>query len=189
MSPPEPAPVNPSSPAPAWELRRAGADDAPAFARMMAQSEVFGQLLQLPHPDAELWRQRLLDQRKPGQPDIHLVAVAGDQVVGSAGLHMASPMLRRRHAMSLGIAVALDWHGQGIGSALLTALCDYADNWLGILRLELTVFADNLAAQALYRKFGFEPEGRLRAFALRDGELVDAVAMARLHPRPPRLPA
>lgn len=189
---PTETPTKPATtpPAAGWQLRRAVPEDAPAFVRMMADPEVFGQLLQLPHPDAEFWRQRLQDQRsQAGRGDLHLVALAGDEVVGSAGLHVASPMPRRRHAMSLGISVARGWQGRGVGSALMAALCDQADNWLGVLRLELTVFADNQPAQALYRKFGFEPEGRLRAFALRDGALVDALAMARLHPRPPRLPA
>ena len=172
---------------PGLRLRRATPDDAPAFVRMMEAPEVFGNLLQLPHPDEAAWRQRLADQRKPGQADIHLVALMDDELVGSASLHPAGVPLRRRHAMGLGISVAQPWHGRGIGSALRAALCDYADNWVGLLRLELTVFADNTAAQALYRKHGFVEEGRMRAFALRDGVYVDAVAMARLHPQPPRL--
>ena len=44
---------------------------------------------------------------------------------------------------------------------------------------------DVRAAIGLYRKFGFETEGRHRGFALRDGRYVDAFAMARLHPDPP----
>ncbi len=36
---------------------------------------------------------------------------------------------------------------------------DLADNWLNLQRLELTVYSDNAAAIALYRKFGFEQEG------------------------------
>jgi putative acetyltransferase len=51
----------------------------------------------------------------------------------------------------------------------------------------LTVYTDNAGAIALYRKFGFVDEGVHRAFALRDGVYVDALAMARLHPNPPRL--
>jgi putative acetyltransferase len=89
--------------------------------------------------------------------------------------------------MMLGISVAREAHGQGVGSALMAAMCDYADRWAGVLRLELTVYADNAAAIALYRKFGFFVEGTHRAYALRDGRYADAIAMARLHPDPPRL--
>ena len=48
-----------------------------------------------------------------------------------------------------------------------------------------TRLADNDAAIALYRKFGFEIEGTHRAYALRDGAYVDVHAMSRLHPNPP----
>jgi len=51
---------------------------------------------------------------------------------------------------------------------------------LRIDRIELTVFADNPAAVALYKKFGFEIEGTGRNFALRNGEYVDAYYMARM---------
>ncbi len=80
-----------------------------------------------------------------------------------------------------------DWQGQGVGSALMQAALDLADNWLNLTRVELTVYTDNAAAIALYTKFGFEIEGTHRAFALRDGVFVDAHAMARLHPAPPQL--
>ncbi|RWX24231.1 GNAT family N-acetyltransferase, partial [Rhizobium leguminosarum] len=46
--------------------------------------------------------------------------------------------------------------------------------------LELTVYTDNDVAIGLYRKFGFEQEGLLRAFGFRSGEYVDAYTMARL---------
>ena len=51
-----------------------------------------------------------------------------------------------------------------------------------------SMHTQNEPAIALYRKFGFVEEGRHRGFALRDGEYVDALAMARLHPRPPAWP-
>jgi putative acetyltransferase len=76
------------------------------------------------------------------------------------------------------------WHGRGVGSLLMQSLCELADRWLGLLRLELEVYADNEPAQRLYRRFGFEPEGVHRAFALRDGRFVDALSMARLNPAP-----
>jgi L-phenylalanine/L-methionine N-acetyltransferase len=70
----------------------------------------------------------------------------------------------------------------------MTGLLDWADNWAAVLRIELTVFTDNARAIALYQRHGFAQEGVMRAYALRDGAYADALAMARLHPRPPALP-
>lgn len=167
-------------------IRRAAPDDAPAVARYMADEAVFGELLQLPYPDEARWRKRLESSSTPGAVDLHLVAVRDAQVVGAAGLFVPTPAVRRRHAASLGISVARDAQGQGVGSALMAALIDYADRWAGLTRLELTVWADNRVAQALHRKFGFEEEGRLRGYGLRAGAYVDALTMARLIAPPHR---
>ncbi len=169
-------------------LRRATADDAAAFARVMGDPAVYPGLMQLPYPSEERWRGWLAELQQPGKTDLLLLAERGGDVLGSAGLHPAHASQRRRHAMMLGLSVLPQAQRQGVGSALMQALCDYADRWAHVLRLELTVFVDNAPAIALYRKFGFETEGTHRAYALRDGVYVDALAMARLHPNPPRLP-
>jgi len=66
----------------------------------------------------------------------------------------------------------------------MEAVLEVADNWMNLRRIELTVYADNEAAQRLYRKFGFEVEGRLRDYAVRDGVFADAMSMARLRAYP-----
>jgi len=168
-------------------IRRVRTSDAESMAQLMSEPEVLGGLLQLPYPSVEAWRTRLAEWDTPGRNDLMLVADSEGRVVGSAGLHPASTALRRRHALTMGISVAKEWQRQGIGSRLMAAVVDAADRWLGCLRIELQVYTDNAAAIALYRKFGFELEGTHRAFALRDGRYVDAHAMARLHPNPPRI--
>jgi putative acetyltransferase len=166
-------------------LRRATTADAEAFARMMADDAVYPGLMQLPFPSAELWATRLADNNTPARAEhLHLVAERDGELVGSAGLH-PMPQLRRRHAALLGISVARQAQRQGVGMALMQALCRYADDWGQILRIELTVFADNAPAIALYRRHGFEPEGTLRGYALRQGVYEDVLSMARWHPRPP----
>ena len=169
-------------------IRRARAADAEDFCQMMAEPEVYAALMQLPMPSVEMWRKRLAESEEGRDGHLHLVAERGGHVVGSAGLH-PSPQLRRRHCAALGISVALQAQGQGVGKVLLQALCDYADNWAQLLRLELTVFTDNQRAIALYRRCGFVHEGMHRAYALRQGQYADVHAMARLHPHPPTLPA
>ncbi len=174
-------------------IRRATVDDAAAFARILGDPAVYPNLMQLPYTNEPIWRARLAESTAPGRGDLILVAervVDGlAEVVGSAGLHPISPLPRLRHAAMIGISVAREAQGQGVGTALMQALCDVADRWMQVLRIQLEVYTDNAAAAALYRKFGFELEATHRGYALRDGAYVDSHAMARLHPNPPAMPA
>ena len=167
---------------PVLAVRRAEVRDAEAMQAIFASPKARAGTLQMPYPSLDLWRKRIAETPAG---DFVLVCEADGEVVGNCGLHATSSSPRRRHAGTLGMSIRDDWQGRGVGSALMTAAIDLADHWLAFRRLELTVYVDNAAALALYRKFGFEVEGTLRQYALRDGVLVDAYTMARLRPPPP----
>jgi putative acetyltransferase len=152
--------------------------DVEAVAEVMAGRRVVAGTLQLPWRSVEERRERLVQR----SPDVHrLVAEVESRVVGVASLHLQTGP-RRRHCGDIGMAVHDDFQGRGVGSALMAALIDLADNWLGLRRLELYVYVDNAPAIRLYEKFGFVSEGTARDFAFRDGRYVDALSMARLRP-------
>jgi len=166
---------------PAITIRRAAVSDAEAIQATFATPKAMAGTLQLPFPTVEMWRKRLADV--PAD-DFLLVAEVAGEVVGNLGLHLASKSPRRRHAAGIGLSVRDDWHGRGVGTALMTAAIDLADNWLNYTRLELTVYTDNAAALALYRRFGFGIEGTLKSYAFRGGRFIDAYTMARISPLP-----
>jgi len=181
--------IIPNLPRPAamgLSVRRTRVADAEAFARMMSQPAVYPNLLQMPWASTDHWQARLTESCAAGSPHVQIVAEADGTVVGAAGLHPVGASPRKRHSMALGINVDADWHGRGVGTLLMQSLCDYADNWLGLLRIELDVYADNLRAQSLYQRFGFVREGVHRCDAMRDGVFVDSWSMARLNPAPLR---
>ena len=161
------------------EIRRAEPNDHVAITRIFSAPEVIRATLQLPFPSAEYWRRRLAD---PADGEYRLVASVRGEVVGVLGLHMSPNVPRRAHAASIGMAVRDDWQGRGVGNALMQAAVDLADNWLNLIRLELTVFVDNDAAIQLYQKHGFITEGTLAGFVFREGEYVDVYVMARIRP-------
>ena len=159
-------------------VRRGTVDDAEALCAVFAQPRAMAGTLQLPYPSVDHWRKRIADLPPD---DFLLVAEVDGEVVGNLGLH-ASGRGRRRHVANLGMSVHDHWQRRGVGTALLAAAIDIADNWLNYHRLRLEVYTDNAAALALYRKFGFEVEGTLREDAFRDGRYVDAFMMGRLRP-------
>lgn len=162
-------------------IRRTTAADAEAVATIFSGPRVVWGTLQLPYPSVDFWRKRLEDRLSSGT--VSLLACVEGEAVGTLGLHTHPDMPRIRHAASMGMAVRDDWQGRGIGTALVRAALDLADRWLGLTRVELLVFVDNEPAIQLYRKFGFEVEGRQKRAALRDGVYVDVLMMARLGPR------
>ena len=104
-----------------------------------------------------------------------LVAVAGPEIIGS--LHVEPS---RFGFGEIGMAVAREWRGRGVGAALLTAAIAWARE-RGLHKLSLSVFPHNAAAIALYRKFGFVEEGRrIKQYRRASGELWDALDMGLL---------
>ncbi len=102
-----------------------------------------------------------------------------DLVIGTAGLNV-SPRPRNRHTATIGIMVHKDYQEKQVGTALMQAVLDVADNWLMLVRVELTVFVDNERAIHLYEKLGFEKEGIVRKAAIRNGEYTDEYLMSRI---------
>ena len=158
-------------------VRHAEPEDYEALHRIFSGPKAVAGTLQLPFPSAEIWRRRLAD---PPEGLYSLVACVEGEVVGSIGLETSPTRLRMRHVGSIGMAVRDDWQGKGVGTALMGAALDLADNWLDLERIELRVYVDNAAGIALYENFGFEIEGTHRRLAFRNGEYVDAYSMGRL---------
>ena len=83
----------------------------------------------------------------------YLVALVGSQVVGFGGLMQTAD---EGHITTM--AVEAEFRRRSIGVRLLLALLETARE-VGVADATLEVRASNEPAQALYRRFGFAPEG------------------------------
>ena len=160
-----------------YTIRPAGPEDAAGITALRRMPGVFEQAASLPSDRSRRMEELL---RQPGQNRHFLVAVSPDNTVLGLVMLTVESNPRRRHSGGLGIMVRTGCQGQGIGTALLEAVLDLADNWLMLRRVELEVYADNQRAVRLYEKFGFEAEGRKREAAVKNGAYVDLMVMARL---------
>jgi RimJ/RimL family protein N-acetyltransferase len=85
-----------------------------------------------------------------------------------------------RMTAEVGYWIAEPFWGRGIASAALGRATMYAYTSLGLERLQAMVFEGNAASVRVLEKNGFEFEGRLRRYVLKDGRLLDAILYARL---------
>jgi RimJ/RimL family protein N-acetyltransferase len=88
---------------------------------------------------------------------------------------------RKRHTLSLALAVLEAHWGRGVGRALLAAVEEWASR-RKVHRLELSVHVTNERAVALYEKMGFAREGMKRHSLIVNGRFVDELIMSRLLP-------
>ena len=98
------------------------------------------------------------------------------ELVGHCHL-VGGSMSTELHRVSMGMGILRTHHRQGGGTQLLTAVRDWARNRPNIDWLDLGVFDDNNAAQALYLKHGFEVVGRTPDRFRVDGQALDDIAM------------
>lgn len=158
-------------------LRGIRTSDAEGMCRMSNMPAYINGSLRLPHSSLDYWQKRLAER---DLSESWIVAELDGELVG-AGAVLTNSNPRIAHIGEMVLGVADHVAGRGIGTQIMAALIDIADNWRGLRRLELDVIADNDVAIRIYKKFGFEIEGRQLKSTLRNGEFVDSFCMARLN--------
>lgn len=163
-------------------IRRLKESDYPAIAEFFDDVEVVANTSQLPYVTEEHWREHM----SPSEQRINLVADLDGRAVGHLAL-LPRQKQREKHIADLAISIHSQYHGQGIGSQLMVAALDLADNWLNMIRLELQVYSDNEAGIRLYQKYNFVTEGEHKYASFSNGRYRHLLTMARL--RLPTQPA
>lgn len=106
---------------------------------------------------------------------IYLVAEHEGQIIGHAFLE-SHTLQTLRHIADLNIAVHLGWQRKGIGRKLIEQLIERAKNTAVIEKIELNVRCSNEPAISLYKKLGFQEEGRLKnRLKVKDGYIDDLI--------------
>lgn len=170
-----------------WHVRPAHPDDAASIIALITTTvaEPVNNLLTEPGEFAMTEEQeRLFLAEQAQRPDwAAFVATPRDEPTRVIGMVTADGGRRRRairHRASVGISVAREWRGQGIGRALMQRVIAWARESGFITRLELEVLVRNETAIHLYEQLGFEREGIRRHALLRHGEYLDEFLMGLL---------
>lgn len=159
-------------------IRPAAPADAEILARAeWAIAEIPGRLAGRPGEiPVEAFTAKIVELESRGR---YVVAEREGRIVGHAMLDPL-PLQSTAHVFRLTLVVHPGHERRGIGTALLRHLVDWAEGDPRVARLELNVRETNPVAMHLYRKFGFEEEGRMRRrIRFPDGTEVDDVVMGR----------
>ena len=112
---------------------------------------------------------------------IPLVAIFGKEIIGYSAIHKYTHP-RLKGVSDMGIYIHQGFHGVGLGSAMTRLVLDLAMEH-HLHRVSLEVVEDNEIAIKLYKKFGFEVEGRLiDAYLGTDGNYHNMLVMAKILP-------
>lgn len=122
-------------------------------------------------PDWAAWNKKFL--RAP-----RLVAVENDEILGWAVLSPVSSRCVYAGVNEVSVYVHPDVHGQGMGSALLQALIDYAEQ-NNIWTLQAGIFPENVASVQLHEKRGFRIVGTREKLGQMQGAWRDVLLMER----------
>jgi len=112
-----------------------------------------------------------------GSGSYESVVAIDDTAIAFAGLYPCQAS--QNHSAWISLFVHDEFSGRGIGTMMITALVATAHK-SGMSRIQLHVVCDNQRAINLYRRFGFEIEGRHRHFSRRGDEFLDVFTMARV---------
>ena len=110
--------------------------------------------------------------------DVQFVALDNGKVVGWVDIVQHKAQIQS-HCGELGMGLLPAYRSIGIGKKLASAAIEKAHQ-KKLSRVELTVYASNKPAIALYEKLGFIHEGRQKKSVFLDGRFQDVLMMALL---------
>ncbi|MFC7061708.1 GNAT family N-acetyltransferase [Halobacillus seohaensis] len=163
------------------KIRHIKPKDAKAFSKLTAQVEKEADYMLMEPGERsvseEQQRSKIESILQETQSTI-LIAEINNEIVGYL-VAMGTTVRRIKHTVYVAIGILADFQGKGIGTELFHELNVWAKEQ-GIHRLELTTAIENDRGYNLYKKAGFEIEGRKRDSLKINGKYVDEYYMAKI---------
>ena len=160
-----------------WQVRSFRPEDAEALARNANNRNVSRNMRDtFPYPyelsDAHEWIEFAATQ----SPETHFAIADENDLVGGIGIMMQSDV--NRLSAEIGYWLGEPHWGQGVATAALRAVTEWAFDEFDLVRLYGEVFEWNPASGRVLEKAGYELEGRLRRSIVKDGQIIDALLYA-----------
>ncbi len=149
--------------------------------RFLSDREIYNNTLRLPFPytskDADWWIRYVNENKKKSGLNLNFAIRSKDkQLIGGISYHLKYGPAS--HKDELGYWLGRSYWNQGIMSRVVNSFCQYGFESLHLKRIEATVFKHNLSSCRVLEKCGFEYEGMLKKYYLKDGNYIDVLLYA-----------
>ena len=136
----------------------------------------------VPVPTPSDFPQRWLAAYEAGREDGTRIgfAIVDDATGEPLGMALAPTIENETATAELGYVVAAGARGQGVATAALGLLTEWALTELGLERLELRISVENVASKRVAERCGYVREGVLRSVFVKDGLREDTEIWSRL---------
>ncbi len=157
--------------------------DKPALVEHLREKEIYDRTLRIPFPytekDADEWLGIVAKATQQQGRSVHwAIRNAEDLLIGGCGFD--GFQVGKSHRAEIGYWLAKPFWGQGVMTAVVRRLSQFAFEELGLVKITAHVFVTNPASARVLEKCGFEQEGFLKKHYLKDDQYLDARLYARL---------
>jgi RimJ/RimL family protein N-acetyltransferase len=135
----------------------------------------------VPEDFARAWLNRYEGGRRDGTREAFVAVSSAGEFLGLA---LALAIDRQAAELELGYVVAPAARGQGVATAMLTCLTEWAFSEVGARRITLIIDVENAGSQRVAQRCGYTREGVMRSIYLKPGRRVDAELWSRLETDP-----
>lgn len=165
-----------------WYLSEITPADRSAYILHLNDPAVYRYTLHIPYPyspeDADQWM-ALVDclQCQIGGPSNLAIRNPEGALCGGIGFIVNGPP-PLPHSVEIGYWLGQPYWGQGVMTSAVKVFCDWLLNHYGFSRLTAHIFRENVASEKVLQKAGFQLEGGMTNYYLKDGVLHDGKLFA-----------
>ena len=122
--------------------------------------------------------EKFIDSHIKTENSYAIVAIQNNKIIGNLSFE-GGGRSRLSHAGEFGVSVLKDFWGNGIATELIKSLLDWAIS-APITKINLKVKDENSSAITLYKKLGFEIEGKIKRDFCIAGIYYDSIIMGKI---------
>ena len=162
-------------------LSQINKNDKPLLIKYLNDPDIYKNTLNIPYPytskDADWWIKHVKDNKKEtGKLSNFVIRDKYKKLIGGIGFHLKYGI--NSHKDEIGYWLAKEFWNKGIITKVVKKFCEIGFKENNLIRIEAFVFENNIASARVLEKNGFNKEGVLQKYCIKDGLPLNAVLYA-----------